>query len=541
MLLNLLLLAASVAHAFDCSSQAIQEFLPSNVSIKSAVWVPENGIFNVPPSNVAYPESPTGLRALCAIEVHATSSSNSSFNFGLFLPNGWNQRFLAVGNGGFAGGINWLDMGAGVGYGFATMSTNTGHNSTAPDVTWSLNAPESKIDWGYRAMHESVVLSKKIIAAYYGSASTYNYYSGCSTGGRQGLRDIQLYPDDFDGVLAGAPAWWTSHLQTWTLKVALYNLPRTAEHHIPESLFPIIEAEVLKQCDPQDGVKDNIISDPEGCDFYPEALLCSNTTNSSSCLTIPQLDTLSHIQSDYVETNQTFVFPRLSLGSESQWSVLLGDKSPSTYGSQYIQYFVLNDPSWNIYDFNYSIVELADAIQPGNASATAFGALNAFKSKGGKVLHYHGLADGYIPTGSSEVFYKQVLRATGKEDLGEWYRYFEVPGMQHCSGTQAGVDAPWYFAGGSQAGSLSTSLHSVLGFSDPDHDALLALMRWTESGTAPERLVATKWKNDTLQDSVLRQRPVCPYPRQAKYDGWGDVNKAECWKCELPWGGSTTQ
>ncbi|KXS95140.1 hypothetical protein AC578_5115 [Pseudocercospora eumusae] len=521
--LNLLLLAASVAHAFDCSSQAIQAYLPSNATIESATWVPDNGTFNVSPSNIAYPVSPTGLRALCAIEVCVTSSPTSSFNFGLFLPNDWNRRFLAVGNGGFAGGINWLDMGAGIGYGFATMSTDTGHNSTAGDLTWSLNAPESKIDWGYRAMHESIVLSKTIVAAYYGSASTYNYYSGCSTGGRQGLRDIQLYPDDFDGVLAGAPAWWTSHLQTWTLKVALYNLPSTAAHHIPESLFPIIEAEVLKQCDPQDGVVDNIVSNPYGCDFYPEALLCS-TSNTTNCLTIPQLDTLYHLQNDYIETNQTFVFPHLSLSSESQWSVLLGDEAPNHLGSQYVQDFLLNDPTWNIYDFNLSIVELADEIQPGNASATAFGALNEYKAKGGKILHYHGLADGYIPTGSSEVFYKQVLKATGKEDLGQWYRLFEVPGMQHCAGTPDEVRAP-----------------CVPGFSDPDHDALLALMRWTENGTAPEQLVATKWKNDTLQDSVLRQRPLCPYPQHAKYDGQGDVNKAESWKCELRWGGLTTQ
>ncbi|KXT13622.1 hypothetical protein AC579_9762 [Pseudocercospora musae] len=522
--LNLLLLAASVAHAFDCSSQAIQQFLPSNATIKSASWVPENGTFNVSPSNIAYPISPAGLRALCAIEVCVTSSPTSSFNFGLFLPNDWNERFLAVGNGGFAGGINWLGMGAGVGYGFATMSTDTGHNSTADDLTWSLDAPESKIDWGYRAMHESIVTSKAIVSAYYGSASTYNYYSGCSTGGRQGLRDIQLYPDDFDGVLAGAPAWWTSHLQTWTLKAALYNLPRTAAHHIPESLFPIIEAEVLKQCDPQDGVVDSIVSNPYGCDFYPEALLCSDANKTNGCLTIPQLDTLFHLQNDYVETNQTFVFPHLSLSSESQWSVLLGDKSPNHLGSQYTQYFLLNDPSWNISSFNYSIVELADKTQPGNASATAFGALNEYKAKGGKILHYHGLADGYIPTGSSEVFYKQVLKATGKESLGDWYRYFEVPGMQHCAGTPDEVRAP-----------------CVPGFSDPDHDALLALMRWTENGTAPEQLVATKWKNDTLQDSVLRQRPLCPYPQHAKYKGQGDVNKAESWKCELPWGGLTTE
>lgn len=182
-------------------------------------------------------------------------------------------------------GINWLDMGTGVGYGFAVMSTDTGHNSTSGDITWALNQPEQKIDWGYRAMHGSIVLSKQIVEAYYKKKPCYSYYSGCSTGGRQGLRDIQLYPDDFDGVLAGAPAWWTSHLQTWTIKLGQYNLPVDAPTHIPVSLFPVIGAEVLKQCDAQDGLVDTIISDPYGCNFRPETLLCgANTTNTSACL-----------------------------------------------------------------------------------------------------------------------------------------------------------------------------------------------------------------------------------------------------------------
>lgn len=198
-------------------------------------------------------------------------------------------------------------MGAGVGYGFAVMSTDTGHNSIASDLTWALNEPEKKIDWGYRAMHGSVELAKLVTEAYYKAKPKYSYYSGCSTGGRQGIRDIQLYPDDFDGVLAGAPAWWTTHLQTWTVKLGLYNLPATSAHHIPPSLFTAIGAEVLRQCDPQDGLVDNIISDPRRCDFLPETLLCGpNVTNQTAagCLSAAQIDTLYNIYNDYVETNQ---------------------------------------------------------------------------------------------------------------------------------------------------------------------------------------------------------------------------------------------
>jgi feruloyl esterase len=198
-------------------------------------------------------------------------------------------------------------MAAGSHYGFATISTDTGHNSTAGDITWALNEPERIIDWGYRAMHGSVEIAKQVVQAYYDCKPKYNYYSGCSTGGRQGIRDVQLYPDDFHGVLAGAPAWWTSHLQTWTVKIGLYNLPVDAPHHIPPALFPVVGAEVLKQCDGQDGLVDNVISNPLGCDFFPEALLCGpGVTNqtTSRCLTAAQIGTLYHIYNDYVDWNQ---------------------------------------------------------------------------------------------------------------------------------------------------------------------------------------------------------------------------------------------
>lgn len=180
-------------------------------------------------------------------------------------------------------------------------------NSTSGDISWALNQPEKKIDWGYRAMHGSIVMAKQVVGAYYKQQPKYNYYSGCSTGGRQGIRDIQLYPDDFDGVLAGAPAWWTSHLQTWTVQVGLYNLPNTSDHHIPATLFDSIGAEVLKQCDPQDGLVDHIISDPERCNFYPEALLCTpNVTNQTAegCLKPAQIETLYRIYNDYTASNQ---------------------------------------------------------------------------------------------------------------------------------------------------------------------------------------------------------------------------------------------
>ncbi|KAF4544789.1 Feruloyl esterase b [Lasiodiplodia theobromae] len=534
---SVVLAAASAlgVQAFNCSSAALQSALPSNATVLSAVPVAGNGTYGQGAADPAYPTNPTNLPALCAVYVNVTSSSSSSFRFGLFLPTEWNERFLAVGNGGFAGGVNWLDMGAGVGYGFAVVSTDTGHNSTSGELEWALDAPEVLDDWGYRAMHGSVELGKKLATAYYSSEIKYSYYTGCSTGGRQGIRDIQLYPEDFDGVLAGAPAWWTTHMQTWTAKMGTFNLPLNGSHRIDPALFPVIEAEVVKQCDPQDGLADNIVSDPLACNFNADALLCTPTSNSSACLTPAQLDTLSKIYGAYIDTNDTFVFPGLALSSESQWQVLLGTPTgePLSYGIDYVRYF-LSQPDFRWEDFTYAVVERADELDPGNATADAFAAMADYRARGGKLLHYHGWSDGLIATGSSLHFYQQVARALLPMGipLDDWYRFFLVPGMQHCSATPSGVDAPWYFAGGNQAGDFGTGVHGVPGFEDGKHDALLALMDWVENGTVVDEIIATKFVDEDVTKGVERQRPLCMYPKQAVYKGEGDVDAAESWECK---------
>jgi feruloyl esterase len=433
------------------------------------------------------------------------------------------------------------------------MSTDTGHNSVSSNGTWAYNNEGAILDWGYRAMHGSVVLAKELTTAYYSNKILYNYYLGCSTGGSkfllahlmtitrltyyalgQGLKDIQLYPEDFDGVVAGAPAWWTKHLQPWTSKVGSYNLPNTSAHHIPPSLFPAIGAEVMRQCDGADGVVDTIVSDPNACDFNPDFLLCTPSKNTS-CLTSPQLNTLHQIYSDYVDTNQTFVFPHLWLGSEAQWVPLIGGTTnqPNPLGPDYVKYFLNRGPQWKWQDFDYGVIQQADAEDPGNATADDFD-LTPFLARGGKLLHYHGMSDGLIPTGSSVYLHSQILRTLAPKgvSLDSFYRFFLVPGMQHCSGTASTVNAPWYFAGGNQAAALSSSAYGVPGFRDAKHDVLLAMMEWVEKGVAPTEIIATKWVNDTLQDKVMRQRPLCMWPKKQKWSGKGDVNAANTWSCE---------
>lgn len=380
-------------------------------------------------------------------------------------------------------------------------------------------------------MHGSVVAAKKLTTSYYKKDLKRSYYSGCSTGGRQGLKEAEAYPEDFDGILAGAPAWWTAHLQPWTARITLYNLPSTANYHIPASLFAAINAEVLKQCDPQDGLVDGIISDPEACNFRAETLLCGSTTaNASNCLTSPQLDTLHNLYSDYIGENNTFFFPALSKGTESQPFLITGD-APNPLGTDYVKYFLGLGPNWDFKQYNDAIISLSDRINPGNATVKFD--LSAYQRKGGKILSYHGLADPLIPTKSTPYFYNQVDRTLAPKgvQIDSFFKFFLVPGMSHCSGTTPAYNAPWYFAGANQQPVLGP-VYSTPGFEDKEHDALLALMAWVEEGRVPEYVIGTKYVNDTQHDKVSRQRPLCMYPKQAKYTGKGDANDAKNWKCK---------
>jgi feruloyl esterase len=411
------------------------------------------------------------------------------------------------------------------------MSTDTGHNSSSADGKWAYQHPERVENWGYRAMHESVVIAKSIASAYYAKNASYSYYSGCSTGGRQGLKEAELYPNDFDGIVAGAPAWWTAHMQPWTARVALYNLPATANYHIPGALFSTINAEVVKQCDSQDGLIDNIISDPQGCNFRADALLCGGkAANSTSCLTGPQLDTLYNIYADYLGVNNTLIFPSFWLGSEGVPALINGEPNP--LGTDYVKYFLGKGPDWKYTDYNDDIIALSDAINPGNA--TVGFDLSKYHNRGGKILSYHGMTDMLIPTGSTPYYYNHVLRTLEPKsiDVDSFFKFFLVPGMGHCSGTQPKMNAPWYFAGPNQQSVLGPSIYSTPGFENKEHDVLMAMMAWVEKGEAPEYVVGTKYVNDTAPTEIMRQRPLCMYPKQAKYTGKGDVNSAKNWECK---------
>jgi feruloyl esterase len=258
--------------------------------------------------------------------------------------------FRAVGNAGFAGGINYLDMGAGVGYGFATLSTDTGHISSAFGASWAYKQPEVLNNWDSVLFMNLLFLECYLLKAF---MTLLSLSGGCSCCGKQGFKEVESFPVDFDGVLAGAPAWWTTHLQLWNGWIGIVNAPEQ-DGRIDASLFDTIGNEVLKQCDPQDGVVDTIISDPITCNFNPWTLICTNTI-TTDCLNAAQIGTLYKLYSDWVVANQTFVFLHLQYGSEAQWVLLVGADEPAALMTDYVKYMLDFGPEWNWRNWNDSI------------------------------------------------------------------------------------------------------------------------------------------------------------------------------------------
>ncbi|OTA95518.1 hypothetical protein M434DRAFT_20233 [Hypoxylon sp. CO27-5] len=400
---------------------------------------------------------PTDLPELCAVEVNVTSSELSSYTFALFLPSNWNSRFLTLGGGGTGGYINYLDMGVGVHYG-----------------------PEKQIDWGWRAMHGSVQLAKELIRGYYGKDLRYSYYSGCSTGGRQGFKEAQVDADSFDGMLVGAPAWWISHQVSWNTKISKDYYPVDDPKSIPKEFFStIIARTVTEQCDEVDGVKDGIVSSPENCHPDFGVLNCNNAgANLSACLTPSQLETLGKVYTDYYVGSE-LAHPGLELSAEAGWDQFLFSGVPISYGLDYLRNAVFEDLDWPLDAYNDSVYERVKSLDIMNdIDANKFD-MSAYRDQGGKILMYHGLSDPLIITRGSSYFYEQVELATGLSHLiTDWFRLFF-------------------------------------------------------GGKAVDQIIATIWHNSTVPSSgVWKQRPLCPYPKKAVYDGVGGLNEAQSWKCE---------
>ncbi|HJX83539.1 MAG TPA: tannase/feruloyl esterase family alpha/beta hydrolase, partial [Candidatus Angelobacter sp.] len=396
------------------------------------------------------------------------------------------------------------------------------HTGFAGDASWALGHQEKIVDFGYRAIHEMTVKAKAVVQAFYGDAPRRSYFASCSNGGRQALMEAQRYPADYDGIIAGAPAYDWVHLLT----AAVWNMQATnidPASYIPASKIPAIATAVRAACDELDGVKDGILSDPRDCHFDPGVLLCKKDDDNAGCLTEPQIAALKKIYSGPQDSQGRQIFPGFSPGGEeggNGWAGWVTGAAPrksnqSGFGYGFFANMVFNDTAWDFKTFNFDTgVKIADDKQGANLSATDAN-LKLFMARGGKLILYHGWSDVAIPPLSTIQYYNRVEAKMGARETDSFVRLFMVPGMQHCGG------GPGPNSFGDQGAK-----------SDAQHDIYLALEQWVEKGTAPEKIIATKYVSDfNPAQGVKMTRPLCPYPQIAKYKGTGDTNDAANFAC----------
>lgn len=368
-------------------------------------------------------------------------------------------------------------------------------------------------------MHTGVVVGKQVSKGFYGKTHDKSYYFGCSTGGRQGWKSAQDFPDDFDGIIAGAPAIAFNNLTSWSGSFYAETGPPGSETFVTMPQWITVHQDVLKQCDGLDGAVDGIIEDPLLCKYDPSGLLCpAGTTNSTTCLTATQIKTVNSVLGDLYNAKGDLVYPRLQPGAEIVGSAVLFNGVPFPYTADWFRYAVYNDPNWDPSKINTTDYDNAYRANPFDIE-TWKGDLSAVQKRGTKILHWHGGADFIISSDNSPRYYEHVSKTMGLSpaQLDEFYRYFLVSGTGHCSGGD----------GASVIGQGSATSNSL----DPQQNILMALVQWVEKGKAPETITGTHWVNNTQSLGVDFQRAHCKYPKTNKYKGTGNVKLPESWQC----------
>jgi len=413
----------------------------------------------------------------------------------VWLPtNTWNGKFKADGNGGWTGSISASTLADGVRRGYAQAMTDTGHEGGS--ASFAMGHPEKLIDFGYRSIYEMAKTGQTLTEAFYESPIRYSYFNGCSAGGRQALKAADMYPELFDGVVAGSPgAYWTGRaLQSVWVGQATHA---TEGSMIPSEKFPAIHEAALKACDMIDGAKDGIIDDPRNCDFDPASIQCKGA-DMNDCLTAAQVATVRKIYADVTNPHTgTVYFPGHEPGSELGWRTMAGT-NPFGPGVDLFRYILYADADWDYktFDFDKGAEAALDADRPADVY---YADLRDFYEKGGKVVQYHGWGDPQIAPRSSVMFYESQVRNSDLATVRDSHRLFMIPGMAHCGG----------------------------GEGTSDFDMIQALEQWVEDGKTPDSVPAKRASDG-------RTRPLCAYPEVAKYKGSGSVDEAENFSCQMP-------
>ncbi len=460
----------------------------------------------------------TNLPAFCRVAGVIAPTPDSQILFEVWLPlQNWNGKFAGVGNGGWAGTISFGPLAEQLRRGYATASTNTGHDA-APGVNaarFAFEKPEQLIDFAYRSHHETALKAKAITAAFYAKPPQRSYFLGCSSGGYEGLMAAQRFPTDYDGIVAGMPAnnWTRLMAGDFDATLAVF---KGGVNNLPTTALGLLHRAALAVCDSRDGVVDGVLEDPRQCRFDPGVLACKPGQEPGTCLTPAQVDAARRVYGGLKDPRTgAQIYPGLVPGSEPFWPNR-DLANPFPIPIAYYKWLVFADPKWDWTSFEFSDPTDFQAHQRADAKfAPVLNAtdpnLRAFRARGGKLLQYHGWNDQLITPLNSIDYYESVLaffgaggaeRAKTVQDVQSFYRLFMAPGMAHCGG----------------------------GTGPNVFDMQAALEQWVERGIAPDQIVATR----SIGGVVDRLRPLCAYPKIAAWKGTGDTNDAANFVCREP-------
>jgi len=446
---------------------------------------------NVSPDRLKNPQA--------APYVEVKGTIGGSIRFELLLPENWNGRFVMGGGGGFVGSVQNAARDS-VNRGYATVGTDTGHEYQPGYMAgWALDNLEAQLNFGYLAVHRTAEVAKALIRAHYGTDAAHSYFVGCSRGGGQAMMEAQRFPNDFEGIVAGAPAFdWTGIAATMvTIAQTLYPNPEHLDSTVlTKETLQKLQAAILEQCDAQDGLKDGVVADPVSVHF---------DLNAVPGLTDEQKKAIQAIYEGAHNANGP-IAPGYTPGAEcdpDQWiawlvgpvPALLKDHAPDltfAFGTQVFKYLVFNNPDWDYSKYDFSNFKKDTRLAASFLNATNPD-LDAFKARKGKLILWHGWADPALPAQATVDYYRQVQ--AHDPGANEYCRLFMVPGCLHCGGGPGAADVDW----------------------------LSVIVDWVEQGKAPDKLIASKRQ----QGGTVITRPLFPYPQYAVYSGSGDPNKAE--------------
>jgi feruloyl esterase len=437
-----------------------------------------------------------GLPAYCEVQAVVSPAPSSTIGVVYRLPEGWNGKLLGLGGGGWAGNVRIESAIQGLQRGYATAQTDGGHATTGPwDTAWAAN-PESRTDFAYRAIHLMTVVGKQVASKYYGKPQTKTYYQGCSTGGRQGLMEVQRFPDDYDAAITGAPVY---NLLVQTSSVLRNHALGAPTAGFTAAQMKMVNDAVLKACDAADGLADGIVTDPRACKWDPAQVQCKAGQSGDMCLSPGQVAALRTVYAGVRQRSGAVAAWPLSRGGETGWSVFIqtsaAPEASNGGGLGGLRGPLLGDPNFDMSKFdpdtdvpkvlNSDFGKAYDADNPDIA---------AFIKHGGKLLMWHGFYDpGPSPVGTV-AYYDRVQKAT--PGAAGAVKLFLLPGVFHCGSGPGPDQADW----------------------------LDALDKWVQTGEAPQSILATK-RNAKIS------RPLCPYPALPHYSGSGDADDAKNFVC----------